>query len=278
MQVIGSCVVNFFGILACVLGMVFVIAFGIANCKDRSGDYTDTGFCSYKTNIDTNYTIAVVALVFILIMLFSTCFTFFIISKFSEALMTKKVTSEPVTTAPSRSSVTPVPAVTQNTRAATNQQRDSTLLTQLQVQHLQQRNRDLQSQIDILQTGTLPPPYPEPHSPTPSAPFTDPVYPPDQSLIPSIAFTGATQDIHDLPPSYESVMNTAGTNQRPSTNSSKPRPSSYRPPTVTEPPQRRMNRIMIQDRERRNRIHHQADRDRRHGVPEHHIRRWWNRP
>ena len=55
---------NFFGILACILGMIFVIAFGIANCqKDpESTDYTDIGgFCSYATNVDINYTLAVLA-------------------------------------------------------------------------------------------------------------------------------------------------------------------------------------------------------------------------
>ena len=51
-QGVSSCILNFFGIMACILGMIFVIAFGIANCKklkaSEERDYTNTGgFCSY---------------------------------------------------------------------------------------------------------------------------------------------------------------------------------------------------------------------------------------
>ena len=77
--------------------MVFVIAFGIANCKKappEERDYTDIGgFCSYTTNIDTNYTIAVLALVCILILLPSTCCTFYVFSKYAEKLGTSKESS-----------------------------------------------------------------------------------------------------------------------------------------------------------------------------------------
>ena len=252
--------------------MIFLIAFGIADCKDRSEDYTDVGFCSYDSNIETNYTIAVVALVLVIIMLISTGFSFYLFSNYSEALVSRKKNTQPVNTAPTNNRVTPVNVATEPTSAFTTQQRNSNLLTQLQVQHLQQRNRDLQTQINIMQSGFQPLPHPGPVEPPPysseNAALSDPVYPPNSNMVPMTSFMGNTQD---LPPSYESVMNNAGINQVPENSQARPsshRTSSYTQRTLRNDTQRNMNRVMIRDRERRN----DQNRQKRLGVPENRMR------
>ena len=230
LQVVSSCLFTFFGILACVLGMIFVIAFGIANCKKEPGDYTDIGFCSYDTNIDTNYTIAVLALVLILFMLISTCFSFYIFSKYSDALVSRKDSS----------------ISTSSNNAPSNYNRSPS----------QGPNSNLSTQGQSRYPAPTAPPLYSAHNEG----YSDPAYSPNSGL----SSVGGTED---PPPSYESVMYNSGTHQAAASN--QPQTSSYsasyNPPrsqqrTLTQDTQRRM----IQDREIRNDL----NRQRRMGVPE----------
>lgn len=235
--VVGSCLCSFFGILACVLGMIFVIAFGIANCKKESTDYTDSGFCSYDTNIDANYTIAVVALVLILIMLMSTCFSFYLYSKYSDDLVSRNdsANARPSNVAPF------------NYNRGPSQGPNLNLSTQ--------RQQHLQTQPYTIQAGPGPPRYHGPTAPplysTQNEGYSDPAYPP----------ISGTQD---SPPSYETVMHSAGTHQDSASN--QPQTSSYSTSSTTEQINytRDTQRRMVQDRERRLDL----DRQRRMGVPQ----------
>ena len=228
--------------------MIFVIAFGIANClKDEETDYTDTGFCSYETNTDTNYTIAVVALVFILIMLISTCFHFYIFSKHSDELLSWKNKTD------TENRVTEATSTSQARTNVTNQVSAPDVSTQRQIQQLQAQTQHLQRQIQNLQ----------PHSgPTAPPMLSDPVYPPNSAMFYPPVPMGSTQD---LPPSYESVMYGSGANQAsinnfpgPSTTDTSsttqvPTHSSWNRTTDAYPQQTRNEtlRKMVQDRERR---------------------------
>ena len=64
----SCCIPYALGFGACIAGFVFVIRFGIQSCDDID-ERSDN--CSYNINIDTNYTIAVLSLVFIMLLFLS---------------------------------------------------------------------------------------------------------------------------------------------------------------------------------------------------------------
>ena len=57
-----------FGFLVCIVSIVFVVRFGIQNCKDTDSRSDN---CSYDKNIEVNYTLAVISLVIIILLLLS---------------------------------------------------------------------------------------------------------------------------------------------------------------------------------------------------------------
>ena len=193
--------------------MIFVIAFGIANCKDNSRYHTDVGFCSYNTNYDTNYTIALVSLVIIIIMFISTFVSFFLFSKYSHALMSRRKNTENDNAVAFENGVNPINISAENCSGITNQQRSPNVIQELHVHHLLQSDRENLYQIDNIQSVLQPPPYTCDIAPPPyfseSTELSSPEDP-ENSMIPMTALTGST---HDFPPPYESVMYNTRTNQ-----------------------------------------------------------------
>ena len=63
-----NCMKLFWGLCACIIGLVFVIIFGIKNCNDV-GSRSEK--CSYIKNIDTNYILAMTSLVLICVLFVS---------------------------------------------------------------------------------------------------------------------------------------------------------------------------------------------------------------
>ena len=139
--------------------MVFVIGFGIAGClkntdESQTTQRTGSGFCSYNTNNENNYTIAVIMLVLILVMFVSACCSFYVFSKYSGALASRKVeatTDNQVTPVGTPTSIDIPDNVDDSLERPSNN-----LLLLMQMRHLQQRNRELQNQIDSIQTGRTP--------------------------------------------------------------------------------------------------------------------------
>ena len=158
-QLVSSCLFNLLGIVCCISGMVFVIGFGITGCKKNSEESqtsqrSGSGFCSYNTNNENNYTIAVVMLVLILVMFVSACCSFYVFSKYSGALASRKIE------ATTDNQVTPVGTPTNidipDDVEDSLERPSGNLLLLMQMRHLQQRNRELQNQIDSIQTGRTP--------------------------------------------------------------------------------------------------------------------------
>ena len=209
LQVVVSCLLNFFGILACILGMIFVVAFGIANCNKKTSnrDHTNLGFCSYSVNTGENYTTAVLSLILIILVFISNFFSFYIFSKYSDALITRKKNNP----SQSETDINTVSVATEFSNVVTDEQRRSDVIAQLQVQDLQQRNMDSQCEESILETNIQLPPYPGQTAPPPPytiqttelSDFTNPMN--HDSLL--------AESTADLPPSYESVLYHAGTEQ-----------------------------------------------------------------
>ena len=133
-----------------------MIGFGIAGCKKEESQTTQSGsgFCSYNKNNENNYTIAVVALVLILVMFVSACCSFYVFSKYSGALVSRKVaaTTDNQVTPVSTPTDIDIPDIVDDSPERPN----TNLLLLMQMRHLQQKNRELQRQIDVIQSGRTP--------------------------------------------------------------------------------------------------------------------------
>lgn len=183
--------------------MVFIIGFGIAGCskssKESQATQTETGSCSYPTNNENNYAIAVVSLVLTLVMFISAGCSFYVLSKYSGALVSRKET------ATTHNQVTPVsfPIHIENGEADSSQRSNPNLLLLMQLRHLQQRNRELQTQITAIQSGRN-----SRRHPSSAAPRSDSGEMARFSEIYILESPIGARDINheDRPPSYNSLM------------------------------------------------------------------------